>query len=242
LAGDGVDDPKRKETLVKRTTPSGNRRAWTIAGLALALVAAVALTAAAQPAAQTPAPDMSSGMGHAGHMMRGMSPGQPAAAGKGTGCGMNCCGMGHSNDGPRMRRGGPGGMEPWQHLLMAADQIGLTDAQKTQLHDIRRRAPSVLMPKRQALMEARIDFQDVMVKKDAAAADIRKAHDKLLKAQTELRAATFDLHMQAREVLTPEQREKLQQHMKGAMLPGGGPGPMGMLDPGAADDEPLGSE
>jgi Spy/CpxP family protein refolding chaperone len=118
-----------------------------------------------------------------------------------------------------------------QHLLMAAEKIGLTDAQKTQLRELRHRGPATIMPKQQALMEARMDFQDSMAKKDAPAAEIRKAHDKLLKAQSDLRAAAFDLRMQAREVLTPEQREKLHDGMRH----GAGPGQMGMVTPD--DDE-----
>jgi Spy/CpxP family protein refolding chaperone len=115
------------------------------------------------------------------------------------------------------------------HLLAAADKIDLTDEQKTKLKEIRRKAPSMLMPKRQAVMEARMDLNDLMDQDDAKSADLRAAHDKLQKAQDELRDAQFELRLQSREVLTPEQRDKLHKAMReGRGERGRGYGRMGM--------------
>jgi len=141
----------------------------------------------------------------------------------------------HRGRSARMHR--PRGGDFGMRLLAAAEKIGLSDAQKTQLQAIRRKSPSTLMPKRQTVMEARMDFQDLMAKNDASTVDIRKAHEKLQKAEQELRAAQFDLRLQAREVLTPEQREKLRQGLKERRGPGAGPGRLGMLDPEDFDDE-----
>jgi Spy/CpxP family protein refolding chaperone len=270
LAGDGAETNEREDVHVQRMTRIGRGRSrWlTVASVAIVALTAVALTAAAQPTPPA-APQPGAVVGTA--PCPGMGPGAAKAAkcglGHGEGKGMPC-GMGHG-EGKDMACGmgqgagmgmdcckGPGGMpgrhrvagrmqDCTQHLLMAAEKIGLTEAQKTQLHELRRRGPATIMPKTQALMEARMDFQDLMMKKDAATADIRKAHEKLLKAQSDLRAAAFDLRLQAREVLTPEQREKLHEEMRPMMMGhGDGPGPMGMFlpDDGPEDGDDEGAE
>jgi len=127
-----------------------------------------------------------------------------------------------------MRRGG--GMV--EHLLANASEVGLTDAQQDQLRQVRRRAPGLLMPKKQALVEAQMDLHDVMDKNKADSAELRRANDKVLKSRSDLAAAVFDLRMQVRDVLTPEQRSKIhsamREHLRGGGAPGmkmpGGPG------------------
>jgi Spy/CpxP family protein refolding chaperone len=116
--------------------------------------------------------------------------------------------VGDSGGEMMLLRGDAGGGSA-DRILDAADKLDLTDAQKTKLREIRRRGPGVLMPKRQAVVEARMDLRDLMDEKGTSGAELRKAHDRLLEANKDLSAARFDLRMQAREVLTPEQREKL---------------------------------
>jgi Spy/CpxP family protein refolding chaperone len=70
------------------------------------------------------------------------------------------------------------------------------------------------MPKRQAIAEARLDLSDLMARKDAGAADLTRAHERLVQARSAMAMAAFDLRMQAREVLTPQQRDKLREHTK----------------------------
>ncbi len=218
---------------MERTTSSGwcRRKGLSAAGLGLLFLVAVAFSAAAQttPPAEKPVKEPAMGMA----AMKGHAPGMAAGMGS---CGAMCCAQGGMRKHLMMRGGRAGMPDMVQRLLTAADKIGLSDAQKNQLRAIRRGTPAALMPKRQALMEARIDLQDVQAKKDATAADLRKAHDKLLKAQSDLRAAAFDLHLQLRDVLTPEQRDKLHKEMRMQKQPGG-PGRMGMLDPGDEGDE-----
>jgi Spy/CpxP family protein refolding chaperone len=242
---------------VQRMTRIGRgRNNWlTVASVAIVVLTAVALTATAQP---TPPPAQQPGAAVGTAPCAGMGPGAAKAAKCGMGHGDGkamACGMGHRGGKGMDCCMGPGGMpgrhrgagrmqDFTQHLLMAGEKIGLTEAQKTQLHELRRRGPATIMPKTQALMEARMDFQDLMMKKDAATADIRKVHEKLLKAQSDLRAAAFDLRLQAREVLTPEQREKLHEQMRPMMGHGNGPGPMGMFlpDDGPEDGDDEGAE
>ena len=97
------------------------------------------------------------------------------------------------------------------HLLAAGEELKLSDAQRTQLKEIRRKSPSMLMPKRQAVMEAQMDFRDLLDQGNSSAPDLRRAHDAVQKARNELQNAAFDLRLQAREVLTTEQRQKLRE-------------------------------
>lgn len=146
----------------------------------------------------------------------------------------------HGGPGMRMQgRGMRGNMI--EHLLAMGDEIKLTDAQRDKLRQIRRATPAAMMPKRQAVMEAQMDLRDAMDNEKADAATLRKANDKVLKARSDLASATFDLRVQVREVLTPEQRQKLRDGMrkqgsqKMKMQPGAGHG-SGFFD-GDEDDE-----
>jgi len=124
-----------------------------------------------------------------------------------------------------------GGMA--EGLLAAADELELSDAQRTKLKEIRRKSPAALMPKRQAVMEAQMDYRDLLAQGSASVDDLRRAYTALQKARNEMQNAAFDLRMQAREVLTPEQRDKLRETMKSQMRRRG-PGRMG-----EADSEPF---
>ena len=100
-----------------------------------------------------------------------------------------------------MRRGGGMGGGVVEHLLANASEVGLSDAQQEQLRQVRRRAPSLLMPKKQAVVEAQVDLRDLMEKNKADSAELRRANDKVLKSRSELAAAAFDLRLQVRDVL-----------------------------------------
>lgn len=133
-------------------------------------------------------------------------------------------------DGPRMMQarhggpmhGGPGmGMQRRgmrrnmvEHLLAAGDELKLTDGQRDKLRQIRRSTPAALMPKQQAVAEAQMDLHDAMEKDKSDGAELRRAHDKVLKARNDLAAARFDLRVQVREVLTAEQRQKLRDGVR----------------------------
>ncbi len=123
-----------------------------------------------------------------------------------------------------MRRGGGMGGGAVEHLLANASEVGLSDAQQEQLRQVRRRAPSLLMPKKQAVVEAQMDLRDLMEKNKADSAELRRANDKVLKSRSELAAATFDLRLQVRDVLTPEQRDKVHSTMREHLRHGGAPG------------------
>ena len=99
-------------------------------------------------------------------------------------------------------------------ILDAAEKLDLKSDQVTRLKAIRKSAPGLLMPKAQALMEARIDLQDLMLQENAAADALRQAHQQMLDARSAVQAATFDLRMQVRDVLTPKQRAELKDMLR----------------------------
>jgi Spy/CpxP family protein refolding chaperone len=116
-------------------------------------------------------------------------------------------------------------------LFAAFERLDLSDAQKEKLRQIRRSAPASLMPKRQALMEARMDLSDLMDKEGVDTAAARKAHEKVLQARDALEVAQFDLRFQARDVLTPDQRKQLRKDLHpGAAWERGGAHGMDDLD------------
>jgi Spy/CpxP family protein refolding chaperone len=120
----------------------------------------------------------------------------------------------HAGMAMHRRGGGMGGGMGIERLLARADDLGLTDAQQQKLRQIRKQTPAALMPKRQAVEEARLDFQDLMSQEKTSTADLERAHGKLLDARSKLQAAQFDLRMQVRDVLTPEQRTKIRQGLR----------------------------
>lgn len=130
--------------------------------------------------------------------------------------------VGLSNTAEARRGGGPMGAGDQAgmmrgmggNFLAMAEELNLTEDQITRLKDIRKSAPAKIMPKRQALMEARIDYRDVMADANADTKTIRAAHKRLLDAQSALKAASFDLRLEARDVLTPEQRAELKKHVR----------------------------
>jgi Spy/CpxP family protein refolding chaperone len=127
-------------------------------------------------------------------------------------------------------RGGAGmhgmGMLPGLGLgiLDAAEKLNLKDDQVARLKEIRKNAPGQLMPKAQALMEARIEMQDLMRQDDADAEALRRAHQRVQEARSAMQAAAFDLRLQVREVLTAKQRNELKQMLRERQRERGAPG------------------
>lgn len=125
---------------------------------------------------------------------------------------------------PRAQRGGE------STLLGGIERLDLKDEQRDKLRQIRRGSLETMAQKRVAIAQARMDLQDLLMDKDATTSALKQAHDKLSKAQMDLQAAAFDLRLQAREVLTPAQRDELRKSVRKA------PRRMGMLLP---PDEPA---
>lgn len=99
-------------------------------------------------------------------------------------------------------------------VLAVAEEIGLSEEQISRLKDIRKSAPGKIMPKNQALMEARLEYQDLMADANADSKALRQAHQRVLDAQAQVKAAAFDLRLEVRDVLTPEQRAEVKEMLK----------------------------
>lgn len=130
----------------------------------------------------------------------------------------HACGLGCGQAAMRMHRhGGPaprGGGQSIDRLLAQSEALELTEAQQTKLREIRKSTPRALMPKRQVVEEAQLELQDLMAQEKSTSADLKRAHDKLVKARADLQAAQFDLRMQVYDVLTPEQRVKIRDTVR----------------------------
>jgi len=137
---------------------------------------------------------------------------------------------------PMLAFGGPGG-DMHMRFFREVERLDLSDAQRDQLQKIRRKAPSEVMPKMQALMEARMDLQDLLAQDKADKTALRQAHQKVLDAQSALQTAFFNLRMDVRDVLTPAQRDELRKsgppraRGSGPRAPRGGWGAGWDLDP-----------
>ncbi len=110
------------------------------------------------------------------------------------------------------------------HGMDAIDRLDLKDAQRDKLRQIRRAGLETMAQKRVAMAQARMDLHDLL-EKDASTSDLRNAHAKLAQARSDMQGAAFDLRLQAREVLTPEQRKELRSSPRkglrrmGALMP-----------------------
>jgi len=148
----------------------------------------------------------------------------------------------HGHGGPMAAIGAHGSMRQLGlHFLAAAERLELTDEQQQQLKQIRRKAPGEVMPKVQALMEARMELQDLLAEDQTDKAALRRAHQKVLDVHAALNTAMFGLRMEVRDVLTPEQRDELRKTMRRPLrgIRGRpGPGPRGGWEP----DWDLGEE
>jgi Spy/CpxP family protein refolding chaperone len=98
--------------------------------------------------------------------------------------------------------------------MAGMERLDLKDEQRDKLRQIRRAGLETMSQKRVAVAQARMDLHDLMREKDASAASLRQAHDKLARARMDLESATFDLRLQMRDVLTPAQREELRKSVR----------------------------
>ena len=91
--------------------------------------------------------------------------------------------------------------------------LNLTEEQKTQLAEIRKKKMESMKPLREKSKEARKSFFEKL-KSDTSEEDIRKAHSELATLRTQKADARFENMLAVRRVLTPEQRIQLAQNFK----------------------------
>lgn len=111
-------------------------------------------------------------------------------------------------------RGGPmfhrrGGMD----MRMRLARLDLTEAQRTKLRDLNDAHARKGIQRRADMQLARMDLRKLMRADKPDAGAVNAQIDKLSRMQAEGLKAAFELRMQARAVLTPEQLQKLRAPM-----------------------------
>ena len=171
----------------------------------IALVALAFLVPLAAIAQDEPDPEA---VGPQGHGM--MGPGQTCMGYKPMG---QCC-MG----GDRERRGGDrAGIE---RILMAADEIGLSEQQRDQLKKMQLDFRMQMIDREADLKKAEVQLRSLMMDKNAPEAEVDRAIDNAARFRADVQKLKYSHHKQMRAVLTDEQFQKLQklrQERRGGM-------------------------
>ncbi|MEA5419429.1 Spy/CpxP family protein refolding chaperone [Spirulina sp. CCNP1310] len=119
---------------------------------------------------------------------------------------------------------GPMG-EPGERLLRMADQLGLSDAQRSQIQNIFAEAKTANEPLLQEMEAAREQMHTLMTS-GASQAELQAQHDRMQALRQQMGDRHFSTMMAVHEVLTPEQQAKLQEmHSQRGQMGGMGRGP-----------------
>jgi Spy/CpxP family protein refolding chaperone len=116
-------------------------------------------------------------------------------------------GMGHGRMGGMHGKQGMRG----RHGAMS-EKLNLTDRQKEQMADVHEKAQRQMIPIRSGLAEARLDLRKLMRDESPNQAQIDAAIDRMAKLRADAQKAHVAARLEARSLLTPEQRKQ----MKGA--------------------------
>jgi len=128
---------------------------------------------------------------------------------RGAGMGMHHGGMG---GGPMFHRRAGMGMR----LRLA--QLDLTEAQRTKLRDLHEAHARKAIQRRADMQLAHMDLRKLMRAEKPDAGAVNAQIDKLARMHADGLKAAFEVHMQARAVLTPEQLKKLHSPMDPMMM------------------------
>ncbi|TXD33531.1 periplasmic heavy metal sensor [Lujinxingia vulgaris] len=97
-----------------------------------------------------------------------------------------------------------------RHLIALRDELGLSEAQQTQIRTLLEGKRDAHKADRQALREAHQEMRE-LVTSDAAADAIRAKLDEVLELENQLKRERLSLALELRAILTPEQRTRLQE-------------------------------
>jgi len=109
--------------------------------------------------------------------------------------------------------GPPGcGRTPEKHetLMKLKEELKLTDDQLERLRDIRIELKRTGIEKRAELASIRLDLQEMLGEIEVNRSQVEEKIKEIGRIRTELELAKIDALLRAREVLTPEQLEKLR--------------------------------
>ena len=155
-----------------------------------------------------PGPDGGDGM---------MMPGHPHGP-EGMGMGMR---RGYLSGRPMMHRR----MPMLMHLKLA--QLDLTEAQRTKLRDLHEASARKAVQRRADMQLARMDLRKLMRADKPDAGAVNSQIDKLARMQAEGMKSAYEVRMQFRATLTPEQLKKLNAPMDPTMMKHGHDGHAG---------------
>lgn len=90
------------------------------------------------------------------------------------------------------------------------EQLNLTPAQLSQIRAIREASRATMQPLREQMRAGHQELRTLMAS-DASTDEIRQRHSALMTLDQQLRTQRFEVMLQIRDVLTPEQRAELAQ-------------------------------
>lgn len=123
-------------------------------------------------------------------------------------------GYAHGHHGPGGHHGGPGFMGGGRHMDRLLEEVGATDAQRTQIRQIWQSAAADLKARREAVRALREQQMQLFTQPTVDADAVEALRQKLL-AEHDTRSKRISQAMlDASRVLTPEQRAKLAERMK----------------------------
>ncbi len=155
--------------------------------------------------------------------------------------GCRMMGQGMTGDMMGMAKDRVGRHNPWfRHgvslMLRHADRLGLSDEQRKQLDDIRRRYSKDIIRLNADSKIAEIDLEALLRESEVNLSQVKEALKKVESAETQIRYLRIEALFEARKILTNEQRSSLKKLMEMS----GSPrmrGMMGAPEPGEEQEE-----
>lgn len=101
--------------------------------------------------------------------------------------------------------GGPGGFKPMKKM---AEELNLTEAQKTQMKTIQESGRDNMKAQREALKASKKALSDAVASPTSTKEQLVAAHEKFAQAKLEMMRQQFSKVVEMRAILTPEQLAK----------------------------------
>lgn len=97
-----------------------------------------------------------------------------------------------------------------KHVLMAGDELGLTDEQETRLRAIKTAFKKEQITRKAQVDLVKVDLRQLLHNDQASMNEIEAIVNKMYALKAELRLASIKATREAKTVLTPEQRKKMK--------------------------------
>ena len=111
-------------------------------------------------------------------------------------------------------RGGRGGFMPFGAVERFADEIGLSEDQLDRISSIKTEMEKKIVDLRAEKQKAQIDLRELIRDPKAKSSEIEKVAQKVVDLESQIRLNRIESAIKIRDVLTPEQREKLMEVIK----------------------------